>query len=149
MNIRHFLTSFAILWLATAFGVDQRYLWSQEVSFTQEIQPLLAKRCFACHGPDQNEAGLRLHTAETATAKLESGFSAIVPGQPEASELLARITSQEEGVRMPPEGKPLTEREQTLIRSWIEQGASWKRHWAFEPLSAPAEHICSLYILYD
>lgn len=137
MNIRHFLTSFAVLWLATAFGVDQRHLWSQEVSFTQEIQPLLAKRCFACHGPDKDEAGLRLHTAETATAKLESGSSAIVPGKPEASELLARITSQEDGVRMPPEGKQLTEREQTLIRRWIEQGASWKRHWAFEPLSAP------------
>ena len=107
------------------------------VKFSQEIQPLLARRCFACHGPDQSEAGLRLHTLEFASTKLESGETAVVPGNAKASEILKRVRSTEEGVRMPPEGKPLTEREQNLLQRWIEQGAEWKQHWAFEPVSKP------------
>jgi hypothetical protein len=111
--------------------------YGQEVQFATEIQPILARRCYACHGPDTAEAGLRLNTSESASAELESGTRAIVPGQPEASELLTRIRSTEEGVRMPPEGKPLTEAEQERIELWIAQGAVWKQHWAFEKLTRP------------
>ena len=108
-----------------------------EVRFSQDIQPLLARRCFACHGPDQAEAGLRLNSREQATAKLESGHAAIAPGAPDQSELLKRIRSTDEADRMPPEGKPLSEREQKLIERWIAQGAEWKQHWAFEPIVKP------------
>jgi len=108
-----------------------------EVRFSQDIQPLLARRCFACHGPDQAEAGLRLNSREQAIAKLESGHTAIAPGAPDQSEILKRIRSTDEADRMPPEGKPLTEREQKLIERWIAQGAEWKQHWAFEPLVKP------------
>ncbi|MFY8059617.1 MAG: DUF1549 domain-containing protein, partial [Planctomycetaceae bacterium] len=108
-----------------------------EVSFSAQIRPLLARRCFACHGPDKAEAGLRLHTPDTATAKLESGHAAIVPGSTADSELLRRIASTEEGVRMPPEGAALTEKEQQLLHDWIAQGAVWKQHWSFEPLTRP------------
>jgi hypothetical protein len=110
---------------------------SQDVSFSQEVQPLLARRCFACHGPDQQEGGLRLNSAEAALQPLDSGATAIVPGKPDESELLRRITTEDEDLRMPPEGKPLTEREQLTLRSWIEQGAVWKQHWAFEPVLRP------------
>ncbi|MCY3004556.1 MAG: DUF1553 domain-containing protein [Planctomycetota bacterium] len=108
-----------------------------EIRFGQDVQPLFARRCFACHGPDTAEAGLRLNAFEPATAKLESGLQAIAPGAPDQSELLKRIRSTEEGHRMPPEGKPLTEREQKIIETWIAQGAQWKQHWAFEPLTKP------------
>ena len=108
-----------------------------EVKFSQEIQPLLARRCFACHGPDQAEAGLRLNSRDQAIAKLDSGFSAVVPGAPDQSEMLKRVRSTEEDHRMPPEGKPLSEREQKLIQRWIAQGAQWKKHWAFEPVIKP------------
>jgi hypothetical protein len=104
------------------------------VSFATEIQPILARRCFPCHGPDKAEAGLRLNSLEMAVAQLESGNRAIVPGDTAASAILERITSSEDGVRMPPEGKPLTEIEQQRFARWVAQGAEWKQHWAFDPI---------------
>jgi hypothetical protein len=107
------------------------------IQFSTDIQPILARRCFACHGPDKAEGGLRLNSPETISVVLESGNRAIVPKDLEASAILERIRSTDEDTRMPPEGKPLTEIEQQRIARWIEQGANWKQHWAFEPLSNP------------
>jgi hypothetical protein len=97
------------------------------------VKPLLARRCFACHGPDVESGGLRLHTHEAALAELESGGRAIVPGDPEESLLLARVASADESERMPPEGKPLTGEEIEALRAWIARGAEWEPHWAFVP----------------
>jgi hypothetical protein len=118
-------------------GPDLAQGQQAEVSFSQQIKPLLARRCFACHGPDKAEGGLRLHTRDTATAKLESGASAIVPGDADHSEMLQRIASTEESVQMPPEGARLTADEQQLLKTWIAQGAEWTQHWSFEPVSRP------------
>jgi len=118
-------------------GSVQAQPQEDQVKFSQEIQPLLARRCFACHGPDQAEAGLRLNALESAIQKLDSGHAAIVPGSPDQSELLKRIRSTDPSDRMPPEGKPLSEREQKLLENWISQGAHWKQHWAFEPVAKP------------
>lgn len=104
----------------------------EPVDFGRDIQPILAKRCYACHGPDTAEAGLRLNQRESALAKHESGAVTIVPKQPAASELVKRITSTDDSDRMPPEGKPLTPTEVELIRRWIEAGADWQEHWAFQ-----------------
>jgi mono/diheme cytochrome c family protein len=108
------------------------------VDFGRDIQPIFAKRCFACHGPDKGEGGLRLNRRETALAVLDSGEHAVVPGKPEASELLRRITAEDESERMPPEGKPLTAEQVELVRKWIVQGANWEEHWAFQPVVRPA-----------
>jgi len=108
------------------------------VDFGRQVQPIFARRCFSCHGPDKQEAGLRLNKAESVTAKLESGERAVVPGKPQESELLKRISSTDDGVRMPPEGKPLSEKEIELVRQWIASGAEWKEHWAFQPLTTPS-----------
>ncbi|HWB10102.1 MAG TPA: DUF1549 domain-containing protein [Pirellulales bacterium] len=108
-----------------------------QVDFGRDIQPLLAKRCFACHGPDKGEGGLRLNQRDTALAQLDSGAHALVPGEPDRSELLRRITSADEGERMPPEGKPLEAEQVALIRQWIAEGARWEEHWAFQPLMQP------------
>lgn len=116
-------------------------VWGQqnsEVSFSREIQPLLARRCFACHGPDKAEGGLRLNSADAAVAELESGDFAIVPGKPDESEIIKRISSSDEDLRMPPEGKPLTDTEQALLRRWIEQGAEFQKHWSFEEIEKPS-----------
>jgi mono/diheme cytochrome c family protein len=111
---------------------------SSEVDFSRDIQPLLAKRCAACHGPDTQEGGLRLDDREAAIAKLESGGRAIVPGKVAESLILERITSSDPDIQMPPEGPRLSAAQVATIKAWIEQGAAWKEHWAFQPVVRPA-----------
>jgi Protein of unknown function (DUF1553)/Protein of unknown function (DUF1549)/Planctomycete cytochrome C/PA14 domain len=118
--------------------IPEAFAQESEVSFSQEIQPLLARRCFACHGPDKAEGGLRLDNREAALTSLDSGEKAIVPNHPEQSELVKRIFSADDDSRMPPEGKPLSEREQALLANWITEGAKWKKHWAFEEVAVPS-----------
>lgn len=103
------------------------------VDFGRDVQPILARNCFACHGPDQAEGGLNLTEKESVlSAELDSGLHAIVAGNLDDSELLRRISSHDEFERMPPEGKPLKQEEIGIIRKWIEQGAEWEGHWGFE-----------------
>ena len=109
-----------------------------EIDFSRDIQPLLAKRCFACHGPDTQEVGLRFDDQTAATRELDSGLRAIVPGDPGASEMLARIRSTDPDLQMPPEGERLSGDEVAAIKAWIEAGATWEEHWAFRPLVRPA-----------
>lgn len=108
-----------------------------DVDFARDIQPLLARRCYACHGPDTREAGLRLDDRAAATAALDSGSTAIVPGDVAASELVARVTSTDHDLQMPPEGPRLTAAEVGLLKEWIKAGAEWQAHWAFRPLERP------------
>jgi len=122
-----FSTALIVVELATLGYADA------QVSFVRDVKPLLARRCFACHGPDAGEGGLRLHELKSAVAELDSGSHAIVAGQPEESVLLARVASTDEFARMPPEGKPLSEREIEILREWIAAGAPWEKHWAFVP----------------
>jgi hypothetical protein len=123
----------AIVALAFAAAVSG----AERVDFSRDIQPVLAKRCVACHGPDTQEAGLRLDGQAGATAALDSGARAIVPGDSAASEILARITSADPDVQMPPEGARLAPAQIDSIRRWIDDGAEWKEHWAFRPLVRP------------
>lgn len=103
--------------------------------FAREVRPLLSDRCFGCHGPGHQESGLRLDTHDGATEW------AIEPGDSEASEVLARITSTDPDLQMPPADsdiRPLTDEEIELIRRWIDAGAEYEAHWAFAPLVKPA-----------
>ena len=106
-------------------------------TFSRDIQPLLAKHCVVCHGPNKAEAGLRLDVAGRAYAQLDSGARAIVPGNPEASELLRRVTSADDSERMPVDGKPLTASDITMLRQWIQDGGAFEEHWAYEPVEPP------------
>ncbi|MBL8871410.1 MAG: DUF1553 domain-containing protein [Planctomycetaceae bacterium] len=132
------LAVLCIFFAANTWTAEQGFAQNAKtVHFSREIQPLLARRCFACHGPDKAEGGLRLNSAEGLSATLDSGAQAVVAGNPAESEIIKRIGSTEEGVRMPPEGKLLTEAEQTLLRRWIEEGGKFENHWAFEPVIRP------------
>jgi mono/diheme cytochrome c family protein len=108
----------------------------RKVDFGREVQPLLAKRCFSCHGPDQAKGGLRLNRRESALAELDSGAHGIVPGKVDQSEIIRRITSTDEAERMPPEGAAISAAQADLLRRWIAQGAKWEDHWAFQPVQA-------------
>jgi len=110
---------------------------ARAAEFARDVQPLLARRCYACHGPDKQEAGLRLDDRGVATTPLDSGSTAIVPGDAAASGILARITAVDPEVRMPPEGPRLSAAEVAAVTAWIEAGAEWQTHWAFRPLTRP------------
>jgi len=108
--------------------------------FNLEIRPILSNMCYRCHGPDEHERkggqnGLRLDTREGAMEDLGGGGYAIVPGQPEKSELLMRVTTDDEEEIMPPVdvGKKLSAAEVDLLRRWIAGGAHYAQHWSYEP----------------
>ena len=109
----------------------------EEVDFNFHIKPILVQKCYLCHGPDPSsrEADLRLDIFEGATATLESGRAAIVPGKPGKSELLKRINHSDAEMRMPPTemNQELTSREIAMLRQWIADGAVYEPHWAFVP----------------
>ena len=113
------------------------------ISFTRQIRPILSDHCFACHGPDskQRKAKLRLDNKASAFAELDSGDGhALVAGKPDESTLIARITSADPNMLMPPPkfGKPLTPEQIVLIKKWITEGANWSEHWAFLAAQRPA-----------
>ncbi len=106
------------------------------VDFGREVRPILAKNCFACHGPDEahRKAGLRLDRRPDAIGRRKRGEPAVVPGKPDASELFRRITLDDDAERMPPAKSgvaPLTAAQVAVLRRWIAQGAPYPEHWAF------------------
>lgn len=121
---------FVIMVFSSALAAEPR------VEFNRDIRPILAAKCYACHGPDEDkrEADLRLDV------RAEAVKTAIKPGQPEASELWKRITHTDPADVMPPPSSPkqLTKIERDLIRRWIAAGAEYQNHWAFEPIKRPA-----------
>ena len=112
------------------------------VQFNRDVRPILAECCWRCHGfdPQKRQAGLRLDVREAALRPADSGVPVIVPGKPEKSELFARISAQDESVRMPPPGahQQLTPPQIETLRTWIAQGAAYQKHWAFEPIVKPS-----------
>ena len=113
---------------------------ARTVSFNRDIRPLLSDRCFYCHGPDpeHREADLRFDIESAAKSDL-GGYSAIVPGSLEDSELIERIATTDASDRMPPEdsGKELSPPEIELFKQWILQGAPYEAHWIYEKVSRP------------
>ena len=107
-----------------------------EIQFNRDVRPILSDKCFHCHGPDKSKrkADLRLDHKETALGKSDSGKIAIVPGKPDASEVVARITTANEEDLMPPvkSGRVLSQKEIQTLTQWIKQGAKWETHWAFQ-----------------
>ncbi|MEM1443065.1 MAG: c-type cytochrome domain-containing protein [Verrucomicrobiota bacterium] len=112
----------------------------ESLNFNRDIRPILSAKCFSCHGPDSQDrdADYRLDTREDAFADL-GGYAAIVPGKPKESELIYRITTDDDSDLMPPpkHKNPLTPEEIDLLTRWIEEGAPYAGHWAFEPVARP------------
>ena len=123
------------IFAATARGA------ADKVDFNYDIRPIISSKCFHCHGPDEKarKAKLRLDLREEAIAERD-GIRAIVPGDPEASDAMVRILSKDKDEVMPPpkEGHAITANEAALVRRWIEQGAEYKPHWAFQKPVRPA-----------
>ena len=111
------------------------YAAEDEIDYNRDVRSILSDKCFKCHGPDSNErqAGLRLDDPTSALAEADSGLIAIVPAEPDESELIRRIYSTDEGEVMPPpdSGKSLSDAERETLRRWIEQGAQYDQLWSF------------------
>lgn len=115
-----------------------------EVSYNQDIRPILAENCFYCHGQDPNKrkADLRLDLREAAVE-----FGAFVPGKPNESELVARLFSDDVDELMPPakSNRKLSDKQKSLLKQWIAEGAKYEKHWAFTaPVKAPLPEVKNL-----
>ncbi|MBE0659110.1 MAG: hypothetical protein IH602_15555, partial [Bryobacteraceae bacterium] len=116
--------------------------------FSKDVEPLLKRRCVMCHNARLKSNGVRF---DDPAAALEGGYSGpiIVPGKSAASKLIQRVTSDKDGVRMPPAGPALTAAEIATLKSWIDSGADWPRTaaakpaasrqtlWSFQPITQP------------
>jgi mono/diheme cytochrome c family protein len=111
------------------------------VSFSNDIQPILNQNCVQCHGGVRQKNGVSFIFREEALGTGKSGRRTIVPGHPDESELIRRVTSSDPDARMPYHSPPLSPQQIKLLRQWIKEGAKWEDHWAFaapKPQPLPA-----------
>ena len=130
------LLVFLVWLLATTAG----YAAERAVDYNRDVKPIFRSRCYSCHGALKQESGLRLDSG-LLIRKGGADGPAIIPGNGAGSLLFERISDRDETSRMPPEGKPLTEKQLTTIKAWIDQGARFpadeqpevdpRKHWAF------------------
>src|SRR6476620_4188127 len=105
-----------------------------QVDFSTEVKPIINKKCITCHGGVKKQGGFSLLFREEALAKTKSGKYAIVPGDPDNSEMIRRLTLDDPEERMPYQHPALSKDEIRLLTRWIEQGAKWTDHWAYIPV---------------
>jgi Protein of unknown function (DUF1553)/Protein of unknown function (DUF1549)/Planctomycete cytochrome C len=138
--VKHSLITVLVVQLAISVGSLHAEETGAKLSYDRDIRPILADKCFACHGFDEHtrEADLRLDTRQGA---LDSGSGgAVVPGDIAASKLIERMNSHDEDLVMPPpsSGRRLTDQQKQMLQRWIEEGADYQQHWAFQA-PQPAE----------
>jgi hypothetical protein len=104
-----------------------------EVEFSRDIRPILNQNCVSCHGGVRQKNGVSFIFRDEALGTGKSGHRTIVPGNPDASEFMARLTSTDPEARMPYHAPPLPARQIDLLRQWIKEGAKWQDSWAFVP----------------
>ncbi len=111
-----------------------------DFSFARDVRPILSEHCFTCHGPDAaaRQTELRLDQPESVFSEI-NGTTIVSPGNPDSSELVARITAKDPDLVMPPPSAnlPLSDEEIETIRQWIASGAAWEQHWSLRPLISP------------
>ncbi len=114
--------------------------FGEPISFANQVRPILNKNCVACHGGVKKAGGISFIYRDLAITTAESGKAVIVPGDPDSSELIARVLSDDPDLLMPPavHGARLDDEEVQILRDWITQGAQWEVHWAFEPPVTPS-----------
>jgi hypothetical protein len=123
--------------IAAAFAASLPFWHIERVDFNTQIRPILNKSCLPCHGGVKQQGNLSFISREEALRPARSGKRAIVPGNPEASELVSRIEHHDPEMRMPYQKEALAPEEISLIRRWIREGAAWDLHWAFKPVDSP------------
>ncbi len=127
--------------LTSAVAISSPCTGNDRVDFNRDIRSLFSNRCLTCHGPDENERASELRLDTEAGSRIDlGGYAAVVPGKPDQSLLIERLTTDDEELRMPPAGKGprLTDDQVDLVRRWIQQGAHYAKHWSYEKPVLPA-----------
>jgi mono/diheme cytochrome c family protein len=126
--------------LVVVFTVSLVSLHQKPVDYISQVKPIFNKKCITCHGGVRRKGGFSVLFRSEALAKTESGKLAIIPGDPEHSEMIKRITNKDPEERMPYKHEPLTAEEISILRRWIKEGAPWGDHWAYvsvKPVKKP------------
>lgn len=110
---------------------------SRAVDFNTEVKPIFNKKCISCHGGVKRQGGFSLLFRSEALANTESGKPAIIPGHPDQSDMIRRLTLKDPEERMPYKHEQLTEDEISTLTAWVKQGAVWGDHWAYVPVKEP------------
>ena len=132
--------------LGAARYLAQPHFAAQAVDFNRDIRPILNQTCVSCHGGVRQRSGVSFIYRAEALGKGASGRATIVPGHPESSELISRVTSADPELRMPYHAPPLAPQQIDLLRQWITAGAHWEDHWAFvapKPQTLPRVKLAS------
>ena len=128
--------------LGCGTGVLSHWGTNRRVSFSRDIRPILNQNCVPCHGGVRQKNGVSFIFREEALGVGKSGRRTIVPGKPDESELIARVTSKDPDARMPYHATPLPPEQIRLLRQWIKEGAEWEDHWAFvAPKAQPLPQV--------
>ena len=101
------------------------------IDFARQVQPILAKHCYACHGPGEAEGGLQFTSKEAAFSELDSGFHAIVAGKPSESEVFKRLIAEDEDERMPPRQIGFFRKRSRSFANGSSRVFQWYEHWGF------------------
>lgn len=128
---------FLVVLLLTTAIIAYAFVFTGKVDYNTEIKPLLNKKCISCHGGVKKKAGFSLLFRSEALANTESGKPAIIPGDAAGSEMIRRLTTADLEERMPYKEHPLDEKEISLLKKWINEGAEWGDHWAYVAVKPP------------
>ncbi|MEQ8532964.1 MAG: DUF1549 domain-containing protein, partial [Imperialibacter sp.] len=109
----------------------------KKVDFSTEVKPILNQHCITCHGGVKKNGGFSVLFREEALGDTKSGKPAIIPGHADESELMRRLLANDPEVKMPYKKKPLSDEEIDILRRWIDEGAEWGEHWAYQPIEKP------------
>src|SRR5436190_648844 len=124
----------AILLIAVAAVIYLSFTRSSKIDFKSQVKPIFNNKCITCHGGVRAKADFSLLFREDAMKPAKSGKYPIVPGKPDESEMIKRITNHDPDERMPYKHEPLSQHEIKILRQWIKQGANWGEHWAYIPV---------------
>ena len=136
------LLPFIVSIVLVALVVAYIYWPVEKIDYNTQVKPIFNKKCITCHGGVKQKAGFSLLFREEALGNTESGKPAIIPGKPEESELIRRISLDDPEERMPYKHEPLSKEEIEILTQWIKQGAAWGEHWAY--ISVKEEGIPSI-----
>ena len=129
------LLAISVLFLAVLiFSISTR---RKPIDFTTQVKPILNKNCITCHGGVRQKGGFSLLFRDEALATLKSGKHAIIPGEPDHSEMIRRISLRDPEDRMPYKHDPLNNEDIQILTRWIKEGAPWGEHWAYVAVNEP------------